>query len=327
MKHPRVLFAGTPEFALTSLHALIASGITPVAVLTQPDRPAGRGKRLTASPVKSLSEELGVLVLQPARLSDPAVVSEIEDLEPDLMIVVAYGLLLPQSVLDIPARGCVNVHASVLPRWRGAAPIQAAILAGDAQTGVSLMAMTVALDSGPVYASATLDIGRRESAGELHDRLADLGGQLLCRHLDAIVDGTLVPAPQDESCSTYAGKIHKQDAAMDWNRPASDLARRVLAFNPTPGAWFMLDDERIKCWEAEACEGIACAPGRVNSSDQDGVVDACAPGRVISADQDGIVVACSDGALRLTSLQRPGKRRVAAREFAAQIDMRTRSLG
>ncbi len=344
MKHLKVLFAGTPEFALASLQALTASGITPVAVLTQPDRPAGRGKRLTASPVKRFAEELGILVLQPARLGDAAVISEIEDLDPDLMIVVAYGLLLPQSVLDSPARGCVNVHASVLPRWRGAAPIQAAILAGDAQTGVSLMAMTAALDSGPVYASATLDIGARESAGELHDRLADLGGQLLRRHLDAIVDGTLVAVPQDESCSTYAGKIDKQDAAMDWSRPAIDLQRLVSAFNPTPGAWFTLDDERIKCWEAEAYASVAraagravsadqdgivdaCAPGRVSSADQDGFVDACVPGTVVSADQDGIVVACGEGALRLTSLQRPGRRRVVAREFAAQIDMRTRCLG
>lgn len=310
MKHPKLLFAGTPEFARTSLQALIASGVTPVAVLTQPDRPAGRGKRLTASPVKHLAEELGIPVLQPARLGDPAVISGLENLEPDIMIVVAYGLLLPQSVLDIPARGCVNVHASVLPRWRGAAPIQAAILAGDAQTGVSLMAMTAGLDTGPVYASATLAIGARESAGELHDRLADLGGQLLCRHLDAIVDGTLVAVPQDDSCSTHAGKIDTQDAAMDWSRPAIDLARLVLAFNPTPGAWFMLDDERIKCWEAEVCAGVAREPGTI-----------------ISADQDGIVVACGEGALRLTSLQRPGKRRVAAREFAAQINMRDRRLG
>ncbi len=310
MKHPSLLFAGTPEFARTSLQALTASGITPVAVLTQPDRPAGRGKRLTASPVKRLAEELGIPVLQPARLGDPAVIRELENFEPDLMIVVAYGQLLPQSVLDIPARGCVNVHASVLPRWRGAAPIQAAILAGDVQTGVSLMAITAGLDSGPVYASATLAIGARESAGELHDRLADLGGQLLRRHLDAIVDGTLVAVPQDESCSTYAGKIDTQDAAMDWNRLAIDLQRVVLAFNPTPGAWFMLDDERIKCWEAEVCAAVTSAAGTV-----------------ISADQDGIVVACGEGALRLMSLQRPGKRRVSAREFAAQINMRDRRLG
>ena len=310
MKHPKLLFAGTPEFARTSLQALIASGVTPVAVLTQPDRPAGRGKRLTASPVKHLAEELGIPVLQPARLGDPAVISELENLEPDIMIVVAYGLLLPQSVLDIPARGCVNVHASVLPRWRGAAPIQAAILAGDAQTGVSLMAMTAGLDSGPVYASATLPIGARESAGELHDRLADLGGRLLLEKLDSIAAGTLVAVPQDDSCSTYAGKIDTQDAAMDWSRPAIELQRVVSAFNPTPGAWFMLDDERIKCWEAEVCAGGACEAGTI-----------------ISADQDGIVVACGEDALRLTSLQRPGKRRVAAREFAAQINLRDRRLG
>ena len=310
MKHPKLLFAGTPEFARTSLQALIASGVTPVAVLTQPDRPAGRGKRLTASPVKHLAEELGIPVLQPARLGDPAVISELENLEPDIMIVAAYGLLLPQSVLDIPARGCVNVHASVLPRWRGAAPIQAAILAGDAQTGVSLMAMTAGLDSGPVYASATLPIGARESAGELHDRLAVLGGRLLLEKLDSIAAGALVAVPQDDSCSTYAGKIDTQDAAMDWSRPAIELQRVVSAFNPTPGAWFMLDDERIKCWEAEVCARGACEAGTI-----------------ISADQDGIVVACGKGALRLTSLQRPGKRRVAAREFAAQINLRDRRLG
>lgn len=310
MTHPKVLFAGTPDFALASLQALIASGVRPVAVLTQPDRPAGRGKRLTPSPVKRLADELGIPVLQPARLGDPAVSSELESLEPDLMIVVAYGLLLPQSVLDIPARGCLNVHASVLPRWRGAAPIAAAILAGDAQTGVSLMAMTAGLDSGPVYASATLAIGARETASELHDRLADLGSQLLLRHLDVIVDGSLVAVPQDESCSTYAGKINTQDAVMDWSRPAIELQRLVLAFNAVPGAWFMLDDERIKCWEAEAIAGGNCGAGWV-----------------VSAGQDGIVVACGEGALRLTSLQRPGKRRVAAREFAAQINMRDRRLG
>jgi len=310
MTHPKVLFAGTPDFALASLQALIASRVRPVAVLTQPDRPAGRGKRLTPSPVKRLADELGIPVLQPARLGDPAVSIELESLEPDLMIVVAYGLLLPQSVLDIPARGCLNVHASVLPRWRGAAPIAAAILAGDAQTGVSLMAMTAGLDSGPVYASATLAIGARETASELHDRLADLGSQLLLRHLDAIVDGSLVAVPQDESCSTYAGKINTQDAVMDWSRPAIELQRLVLAFNAVPGAWFMLDDERIKCWEAEAIAGVNCGAGWV-----------------VSAGQDGIVVACGEGALRLTSLQRPGKRRVAAREFAAQINMRDRRLG
>lgn len=310
MKHPKLLFAGTPEFARTSLQALIASGVTPVAVLTQPDRPAGRGKRLTASPVKHLAEELGIPVLQPARLGDPAVISELENLGPDIMIVVAYGLLLPQSVLDIPARGCVNVHASVLPRWRGAAPIQAAILAGDAQTGVSLMAMTAGLDTGPVFATATLDIAAGETAGELGDRLAVLGGRLLLEKLDSIAAGTLVAVPQDDSCSTYAGKIDTQHAAMDWSRPAMELQRVVSAFNPTPGAWFMLDDERIKCWEAEVCAGVACKAGTI-----------------ISADQDGIVVACGKGALRLTSLQRPGKRRVAAREFAAQINMRDRRLG
>ena len=186
----RVIFAGTPDFALASLQALVESGRVPVAVLTQPDRPAGRGKKLTASPVKHYAEQQGIPVMQPATLRNDSVASELEALQPDVMIVAAYGLILPQNILDIPTRGCLNVHASVLPRWRGAAPIQAAILAGDTRTGISLMAMTAGLDCGPVFHVDEIDIGSDETAGELHDRLAALGGTALVAHLDAILAGS-----------------------------------------------------------------------------------------------------------------------------------------
>ena len=191
MTTPRIIFAGTPDFALASLMALVESGRVPIAVLTQPDRPAGRGKKLTASPVKQYAKQQGIPVMQPVTLRDASVVAELEALRPDLMIVAAYGLILPQNVLDVPVHGCLNVHASVLPRWRGAAPIQAAILAGDPGTGVSLMAMTAGLDCGPVYHIDEISIGSAETAGELHDRLAELGGRSLVAHLDAIVTGDM----------------------------------------------------------------------------------------------------------------------------------------
>ena len=310
MTDARVLFAGTPEFALASLQALTNAGIVPLAVLTQPDRPAGRGKRLTASPVKQLAQERGIEVLQPATLKDAEAVAQIAAFEPDALVVAAYGLILPQSVLDIPARACVNVHASLLPRWRGAAPIQAAILAGDAETGISLMAMTAGLDCGPVYVREALAIGGEETAGELHDRLADLGGRLLVRHFDAILRGLLEAAEQDDSLATYAGKIAKQDARLDWRRPAAELHRQVRAYNPVPGAFFLLDDLAIKCWRA----GVVAGP-------------AGTPGEVLSAGRDGIVVACGRDALRLDMLQRPGKRPVTAAEFAGSMAMTGRQLG
>ena len=308
MSNARVLFAGTPEFALASLTALADAGIVPLAVLTQPDRPAGRGKRLTASPVKQFAADRGIDVLQPPTLKDPQAVAAIAAYEPDVLVVAAYGLILPQNVLDIPAKGCLNVHASLLPRWRGAAPIQAAILAGDAETGVSLMAMTAGLDCGPVYVEEALAIGAEETAGELHDRLAALGGDMLVRHFDAIVSGRLEAAEQDESRATYAGKIGKQDARLDWRDTAEELHRRVRAYNPVPGAFFLLDDMPVKCWQA----GVVAAAGE--------------PGEVLSATREGIVVACGRDALRLESLQRPGKRPVTAAEFAAAVPMAGRRL-
>jgi len=310
MTSPRVLFAGTPEFALASLSALVGAGVTPVAVLTQPDRPAGRGKRVTASPVKQYALRQSIDVLQPATLRDDAVVAALAALSADVIVVAAYGLILPQRVLDLPRCDCVNVHASLLPRWRGAAPIQAAILAGDTETGISLMSMTAGLDCGPVYASEAIAIGAEETAGELHDRLARLGGELLLRYLGAIVRGEMRPAEQDESMATYAGKIDKRDAALDWSRPATELQRAVRAYNPVPGAWFLLDGQPIKCWRASVADPV------------DGPA-----GRVVANTRDGIVVACGEGALRLESLQRPGRRPVTAGEFAASVDVTGRRLG
>ena len=323
MTAPRIIFAGTPDFALASLTALVESGRVPIAVLTQPDRPAGRGKKLTASPVKQYAEQQGIPVMQPVTLRDASVVTQLEALRPELMIVAAYGLILPQSVLDVPVQGCLNVHASVLPRWRGAAPIQAAILAGDARTGVSLMAMTAGLDCGPVFHIEELEIGVNETAGELHDRLAALGGATLIEHLDDILAGKRVSTEQDEDRTTYAPKIEKQDAAIDWSLPAVELVRRVRAYNPFPGAFCFVGEpstvggpsgpnsrlkplqqgRRLKVWRATAVDGSAD------------------PGTVLQSDRDGVVVATGAGALRLDELQLPGKRRATAQEFAGQLDL------
>ena len=298
-----MLFAGTPDFALASLKALVESGRSPVAVLTQPDRPAGRGKKLRASPVKEYALEREIPVLQPVTLRDDEVVETLKALEPDLMVVAAYGLILPQNVLDIPTHGCLNVHASVLPRWRGAAPIQAAILAGDEVTGISLMQMEAGLDSGPVFHIEMLDIENGETAGELHDRLAALGGASLAGKLDDIIAGRIEAQVQDESLVTYAPKIETRDAAVDWTVSAAEAARRVRAYNPFPGAYFFAGEHRIKLWRATTVDGVA------------------RPGTVLQADRDAIVVACGKNALRLDELQLPGKRRVPAMEFAGQFDL------
>lgn len=326
MNPTRLLFAGTPAFALASLQALVESGIEPVAVLTQPDRRAGRARLLRQSPVKVYAEARGIPVMQPPTLRDEAARSALQALAPDVMIVAAYGLILPQAVLDIPRHGCLNVHASLLPRWRGAAPIPAAILAGDRQTGISLMSMTAGLDTGPVYVRSAVTIGERETAGELHDRLAALGGRLLVEHLPAILDGRLAAIAQDDGASTYAPKIGQDDARLDWREDATVLARRVRAYNPVPGAWFLVDDLRVKCWRAEARPGTDAPPGTVLS------VDASASSSDNSSTKssvngDAIVVACGNGALAMSALQRPGKKPVSAREFAAAVELGGRRLG
>jgi len=305
LRTPRIVFAGTPEFARASLKALTEAGHSVVAVYTQPDRPAGRGRQLTASPVKHFAEDCGIPVLQPETLRDDAVVAELKDLRPDVMIVAAYGLLLPQIVLDIPTHGCLNVHASLLPRWRGAAPIQAAILANDEVTGISLMQMTAGLDCGAVFSAAKLEIGSEESAGALHDRLASLGGELLVRDLGNILDGKILPVDQDESLTTYAAKIQKQDAELDWSLSADDLHRHIRAYNPAPGAFFFArHDVRVKVWQATTVPDIDAAPGTFTRYDS-----------------EGIIIACGKGGLKLTSLQLPGKTRAAAHEFVKQIEL------
>ena len=307
-----MIFAGTPDFALASLRALVESGRIPVAVLTQPDRPAGRGKKLTASPVKQYAEAQGIPVLQPASLRDEAATAELRALRPDVLIVAAYGLILPQDILDIPTHGCLNVHASALPRWRGAAPIQAAILAGDETTGISLMAMTAGLDCGPVYTIDRVNIGNDETAEELHDRLAILGGRVLVDRLDDILAGNAVATEQDESLAIYAPKIITSDARIDWSVAADELARRVRAYNPFPGMFCFVghrpqgglpQEVRLKVWRAAAVDGDA------------------APGAVLQCDREGIIVACGSGALRLDELQLAGKRRVPAHEFPGQLDL------
>jgi methionyl-tRNA formyltransferase len=248
-------------------------------------------------------------VHQPETLKDTDVVKEISGLKADLMIVAAYGLILPQAILDLPKHGCLNVHASLLPRWRGAAPIQAAMLAGDEETGISLMQMTAGLDSGPVFAQQSVRIGDTESAGELLDRLALLGGEMLCEQLPDILDGKLEAEPQDENSVTYAGKIRKSDAAMNWRKSATELLREVRAYKPVPGAFFDFDGEQIKCWAAEIADR------------QSGTV-----GTVISAGRDGIDVVCGDGVLRMLELQRPGRGRISAGEFTDQTSIMGRRL-
>ena len=303
------MFAGTPDFALASLRALCDSGVTPLAVFTQPDRPAGRGRKLKASPVKEFALSKKIALHQPESLKDTDVVKDISELQADLMIVAAYGLILPQAILDLPRHGCLNVHASLLPRWRGAAPIQAAILAGDEETGISLMQMTAGLDSGPVFAQQSVRIGDTESAGELLDRLALLGGEMLCEQLPDILDGKLEAQPQDENSVTYASKIRKNDAAMSWRKSATELLRQVRAYTPVPGAFFDVDGEQVKCWSAEIATG------------QGGTV-----GTVISAGRNGIDVACGDGVLRMLELQRPGRGRISAGEFTDQTSIMGRRL-
>ena len=296
-----IVFAGTPEFAVPALRTVLDSVHAVKAVYTQPDRPAGRGCKLRASPVKEVALAAGLKVYQPENLKNSKAQQELAALQPDLIVVVAYGLILPPAVLRIPQRGCVNVHASLLPRWRGAAPIQRAIIAGDTETGVTLMQMEVGLDSGPILAAANCPIHPADTAGVLHDRLAQLGAALLGHHMDAILAGRLTPEPQDASRATYAAKLDKREAALDWTQPAAVLQRRVNAFNPWPVAQTLFDGQALRIWRARTI-----AHGNLNAS----------PGCVIAYGKDGVDVACGEGALRLLELQLPGGRRIAAADFA-----------
>jgi methionyl-tRNA formyltransferase len=291
----KVSFGGTPEFARVALQAIIEAGFEVPLVLTQPDRPSGRGQKLQPSPVKQLAVERGIPVLQPERLKDPATHEPILAVAPDVMVIAAYGLILPQAVLDIPRRGCLNIHASLLPRWRGAAPIQRAIEAGDTETGITIMRMEAGLDTGPILLKESLPIAADETAATLHDKLSALGARLIVDALRRFDELALVPQPAEGV--TYASKIDKAEALLDFRRPAEELARRVRAFDPFPGAAGVLDDTTMKLWRAVAERGSG------------------APGTVLAADGSGIVVACGEGALRITELQKPGGKRLPAADL------------
>ena len=299
----RIVFAGTPDFAVPSLRAA-AKRNEVVAVFTQPDRPAGRGRGLAPSAVKRAAQELALPVYQPENFRNVAARKVLVDLKPDLLVVVAYGLILPQSVLDIPTEGCWNVHASLLPRWRGAAPIQRAIQAGDARTGVCLMRMEKGLDTGPVLLSQAVDIGANETGGQLHDRLALLGAQVLADGLGLLRAG-LRPQPQVQPAVgvTYAHKLDKAEARLDWTRPAAELARKVLAFNPWPMAEAHIGGERVRLHAAVALPSPS-------PSQQD-----AEPGTVLAAGRDGIDVACGEGVLRVRVLQRDGGKAITAADY------------
>jgi len=295
----RIIFAGTPEFALPPLQTLIDGDYEILAVLTQPDRPAGRGKKLRASPVKQLALEHGLNVLQPDTLRDPDWQAQIQSLQPDLIVVVAYGLMIPSSLLLAPRLGCWNIHASLLPRWRGAAPIPRAIEAGDEKTGVCIMQMEVTLDTGPVYHCLSSVIGSQDTAGILHDRLAALGAQAL-QHCLTLAGKNQLPEPvtQDDSCTVYAGKLSKAEAELDWNKPAEVLQREVRAFNPWPVSWCVPGGQRLRIWQAEVVENkMGLRPGEV------------------SEDHAEIVIGTASKALKILEIQRSGGQRVSATEF------------
>jgi methionyl-tRNA formyltransferase len=293
----RIVYAGTPDFAVAALDALAAAGHDLPAVVTQPDRPAGRGLAAAPSPVKRAAARLGIPVLQPATMKTAEPQAALRALAPDALVVAAYGLILPQAILDIPRLGAVNVHASLLPRWRGAAPIQRALLAGDPETGISIMRMDAGLDTGPVLLREALAIRPDDTAGTLHDRLAVLGARLLVAALDGLARGTLQATPQPAAGVTYAAKLEKHEARIDWTHPAAEIERQVRAFNPVPGATARVRGTEIKLWHAAVVEG-------------DGE-----PGTVIAIDPAGIVVAAGAGALRLEALQRAGGKRLPAGEF------------
>jgi methionyl-tRNA formyltransferase len=295
-----VVFAGTPDFALPSLEAIVSSRHRPVAVFTQPDRPSGRGRRLAAGPVKERALALGIPVQQPETLRDAGAREAIASFAPDVMVVVAYGLLLPPDVLALPRFGCLNVHASLLPRWRGAAPVARAILAGDAATGVCIMRMESGLDTGPVMLARELGIGARVTAGELELRLAEEGAAALVAALDALAAGTATFTPQDSAQATYAAKLAKAEARLDWREDAAALERRVRALNPRPVAETTLDGAQLRIFESHV---VTATPGPV-------------PGTILSAGTGGIVVMTGEQALALTRVQLPGRRAVSAAELA-----------
>ena len=296
----RIVFAGTPEFAAIHLQSVLESEHDVIAVYTQPDRPAGRGRKLTPSPVKELARKHDIPVFQPKSLKGEEARQELADLKPDLMIVVAYGLLLPKVVLDTPVHGCINVHGSILPRWRGAAPIQRAVGSGDKESGITIMQMDEGLDTGDMLLKVTCPIDCTDTSQSLYDRLAQMGGPALNQTLDMICNDSLQPEKQDDSLATYAHKLSKEEGRLDWSRNATVLDCQVRCFNPWPVAWMMQDadkpDQRTRIWEAECTDDSTSA----------------VPGTIIKSDKTGIDVACGEGVLRLKKLQLPGSKAMGA---------------
>jgi methionyl-tRNA formyltransferase len=294
----KIVFAGTPEFAAQALERLLQSGFNLVLVLTQPDRRAGRGMKPTASAVQRLASKHGLKVLQPQTLKETALQDELSRLSADVMVVAAYGLILPKTLLILPRLGCINIHASLLPRWRGAAPIQHALLAGDSETGISIMQMDEGLDTGPVLMQVRLRIAADDTAQTLHDKLAQLGGEAIVRTLHGLERAELQPQPQPQQGVSYAGKLGKTEAQINWQMEAVQIERAVRAFNPNPGAYTTLNGETLKIWKAQLED-------RLNGK----------PGEIVSVDGRGIVVACGAGAVRIEELQRAGGQRLPVREF------------
>jgi len=296
----RIIFAGTPDFAALHLKAIIDSKHQLIAVFTQPDRPAGRGKKLQASPVKRLAEESGLPIYQPTSLKEEDAQQQLAALQADVMVVVAYGLILPQAVLDAPRLGCLNVHASLLPRWRGAAPIQRAIEAGDNNTGITIMQMDAGLDTGEMLATACCPIGPHSTAAILHDELAKLGAPLLLQVLEDLPAHQGSSSKQDNNLATYANKILKPEAEINWQLNARLLDRRIRAFNPFPICFTMLGGERVKIWQARPASSVAVPE---------------APGTILRADSQGILVNCGDGQLSIERLQLPGGKPLTAQQM------------
>jgi methionyl-tRNA formyltransferase len=295
----RIIFAGTPDFAARHLDALLSSGHQVVGVFTQPDRPAGRGKKLMPSPVKVLAEEHSLPVFQPASLRPQENQQLVADLNADVMVVVAYGLILPKAVLDMPRLGCINVHGSLLPRWRGAAPIQRSLWAGDADTGVTIMKMDVGLDTGDMLYKLSCPITAEDTSATLYDKLAELGPKGLIDTLQQLADNRARPEVQDEALVTYAEKLSKEEARLDWTLPAAQLERCIRAFNPWPMSWLKIDGQPVKVWQASVIAGQANA----------------APGTIIEASKQGIQVATVEGILNLESLQPAGKKAMSAQDL------------
>ena len=303
-----IIFAGTPEFSVPSLMALTEIGFNPSLVITQPDRRAGRGKKIKKSPVKIAAEQLQIPISQPVSINESEYLEYLNQLDIEIIVVAAYGMIFSKELLAIPKLGCINIHASLLPSWRGASPVQATIMNGDKETGITLMKMTKGLDCGPIYSQHKMKLTQTESGDVLMEMLGNLGAKAIKNDFKSILKQNLKAEPQINSKASYSGKINKKDAKLDWSKSSEILAREVRAFNSNPGAYFMYKNEAIKCWHAIP-------------KDTDSL-----PGKVISSDKSGIEIGCGSGSLVMLELQRPGKRRITAGEFAAQVDLNNKEL-